>query len=100
MWDFASLMKKRFLSYLFVLTIWKVEGTEEVEEDESMQVVLHEDKKYYPSHEEVFLGLKCFYLLFHPGLRARSRDPGGRRRHTAPLRGHHQTHQGQEIRPC
>ena len=30
------------------------EGTEEVEEDESMQVVLHEDKKYYPSHEEVY----------------------------------------------
>jgi len=30
------------------------EGTEEIEEDESMQVVLHEDKKYYPSHEEVY----------------------------------------------
>jgi len=27
----------------------EIEGTEEVEEDESMQVVLHEDKKYYPS---------------------------------------------------
>lgn len=32
----------------------EVEGVEEVEEDESMQVVLHEDKKYYPSHEEVY----------------------------------------------
>lgn len=34
--------------------IKSLQGTEEVEEDESMQVVLHEDKKYYPSHEEVY----------------------------------------------
>ncbi|CBY20276.1 unnamed protein product [Oikopleura dioica] len=31
-----------------------IEGTEETHEDESMQIVLHEDKKYYPSHEEVY----------------------------------------------